>query len=117
VNEQLIPTGKLIPVKDTPFDSNTPFAVGARIDDTTHEQIKFGGGYDHCWVLRKDPNSSLPLIATVYEPTSRRLMEVFSTEPGVQFYTGNFLNGKEKGKGVNYTTRIGLCLETGESAH
>lgn len=112
VNEQLIPTGKLIPVKDTPFDFNTPFAVGARIDDTTHEQIKFGGGYDHCWVLRKDPNSSLPLIATVYEPTSRRLMEVFSTEPGVQFYTGNFLNGKEKGKGVTYTKRFGLCLET-----
>lgn len=112
VNHQLIPTGRLIPVEGTPFDFNSPHAVGERIDDLSDEQIKFGGGYDHCWVLKKDLQGDFPLIATVFEPGSGRLMEVFTTEPGVQFYTGNFLNGKEQGKGVSYTKRYGLCLET-----
>ncbi len=112
VNDKLIPTGTLIPVAGTPFDFNTPHEVGERIDDITHEQVKFGGGYDHCWVLRKNGNEGLPEIATVYDPSSGRLMEVFSTEPGVQFYTGNFLDGKLTGKGATYAKRFGLCLET-----
>ncbi len=112
VDDQLIPTGELIPVAGTPLDFTTPHAVGERIDDTTDVQVKYGGGYDHCWVLRKNNDGSLPQIASVYEPESGRLMEVFSTEPGVQFYTGNFLDGDVKGKGVTYTKRYGLCLET-----
>ncbi len=111
VNDKLIPTGKLIPVAGTPFDFNTPHEVGERIDDNTHEQIRFGGGYDHCWVLRKN-GDGLAEIATVYDPSSGRLMEVSTTEPGVQFYTGNFLNGELKGKGATYSKRFGLCLET-----
>lgn len=112
VDDKLIPTGTLVPVAGTPFDFNTPRAVGERIDDHTHEQIKFGGGYDHCWALRKNGNDELSEIATVYDPGSGRLMEVFSTEPGVQFYTANFLNGSLTGKGATYTKRFGLCLET-----
>lgn len=112
VDDKLIPTGKLIPVAGTPLDFRTAHAVGERIDDTSDKQIRFGGGYDHCWVLNKTGNEALPSIATVYDPSSGRLMEVFSTEPGVQFYTGNFLDGKLNGKGVTYTRRYGLCLET-----
>jgi aldose 1-epimerase len=111
VDDKLIPTGTLIPVSGTPFDFNTPHSVGERIDDATHEQIRFGGGYDHCWVL-KGQSGKLREIATVFDPESGRLMEVFSTEPGVQFYTGNFLDGKLSGKGATYTKRFGLCLET-----
>lgn len=112
VNETLIPTGTLIPVAGTPFDFTSPRTVGERIDDATHEQIRFGGGYDHCWVLRDSENGAFRPIATVHEPESGRLMEVFSTEPGVQFYTGNFLDGKLSGKGATYSKRFGLCLET-----
>ncbi len=111
VNEALIPTGKLMPVAGTPFDFTTPHAVGERIDDDSHVQIKNGGGYDHCWALRPG-GGTLPVIATVYDPTSGRLMEVLSTEPGVQFYTANFLDGKLSGKGATYGKRFGLCLET-----
>nr|WP_228713551.1 aldose epimerase family protein [Arundinibacter roseus] len=111
VNETLIPTGKLIGVSATPFDFQKATAIGARIDDTTHVQIKHGGGYDHCWVIER-ADDALLRIATVHEPESGRVLEVFTTEPGVQFYTGNFLNGKVSGKGVTYTKRMGFCLET-----
>lgn len=112
VNDKLIPTGTLIPVSGTPFDFNTPHPVGERIDDSTDTQIKFGGGYDHCWVLNDAQDNKKREIATVYDPESGRLMEVFSDQPGVQFYTGNFLDGKLSGKGATYTKRFGLCLET-----
>lgn len=111
VDETLIPTGRLIPVQGTPFDFTSPKEIGAQIDDTTSDQIKKGGGYDHCWAIRGADNSRKK-IATVHEPESGRVMEVFTTEPGVQFYTGNFLNGKAVGKGVTYTKRMGFCLET-----
>lgn len=112
VDDTLIPTGELKEVKGTPFDFMQATAVGTRIDDTTDVQIKNGGGYDHCWVIdRKD--SSLVPFATVVDPTSKRQMEVLTTEPGVQFYTGNFLNGTITGKhNVVYKKRFGLCLET-----
>ncbi len=112
VDKTLIPTGELKDVKGTPFDFMQATAVGTRIDDTTDVQIKNGGGYDHCWVIdRKD--SSLVSFATVVDPTSKRQMEVLTTEPGVQFYTGNFLNGTITGKhNAVYKKRFGLCLET-----
>lgn len=110
VDSTLIPTGELRPVKGTPFDFTTPHRMGARIgaDD---EQLKFGLGYDHNWVGDKEPGV-LGLIARVHEPTSGRIMEVLSTEPGVQFYSGNFLDGTLTGKGGwVYARRNGFCLE------
>lgn len=112
VDNTLIPTGKLQDVKGTPFDFLQPTEIGSRIDDPKDEQIKFGGGYDHCWVLNGS-GDSLRLASTAYEPTSGRYMETFTTEPGVQFYTGNFLNGSITGKnGVVYGKRSGFCFET-----
>jgi aldose 1-epimerase len=111
VDATLIPTGKLIPVEGTPFDFRTPKPIGARIDEVSDEQIKMGGGYDHCWVINRADESMLK-IATVTDPESGRTLEVSTTEPGVQFYTGNFLSGAVSGKGVTYTKRMGFCLET-----
>lgn len=112
VDATLIPTGKLIPVAGTPFDFTKPTPIGARIDDLSDEQVKNGGGYDHCWVINRGNNTGLVKFATVTEPQSGRVMEVATTEPGVQFYTGNFLNGKAQGKGKTYNKRTGFCLET-----
>lgn len=110
VASNLIPTGELRKVAGTPFDFSKPTAVGARIEQED-EQLKFGNGYDHNWVLKKR-KGSLGLVGTVYEATTGRLMEVSTTEPGVQFYTGNFLDGTIKGKGGwVYQRRNGLCLE------
>jgi aldose 1-epimerase len=110
VTKVLIPTGKLAPVANTPFDFNTPTAIGARINDK-HQQLQFGGGYDHCWVL--SDQDSLKTAATLYDSTSGRTVEVRTTEPGIQFYSGNFLTGSITGKGgVVYKHRYGLCLET-----
>lgn len=111
VNETLIPTGELKEVEGTPFDFTEPTAVGKRINDK-NEQLEYGKGYDHCWVLNGE-KGEMKVAATVHEPNSGRFMEVFTTEPGIQFYTGNFLNGKLTGKnGVAYQQRYGLCLET-----
>ncbi len=110
VDKTLIPTGELRPVKGTPFDFNTPTAIGARIGQDD-EQLKFGGGYDHNWVISK-PAGVLGLMASVYEPTTGRTMEVLSTEPSLQFYSGNFLDGKITGKGGwSYQHRNGFCME------
>lgn len=112
VDNTLIPTGQLQDVKGTPFDFLKSTEIGARINDPKDEQIKFGGGYDHCWVINKGADTLAP-TATVYEPTSGRVLETFTTEPGVQFYTGNFLDGSITGKnGVTYSKRSGFCLET-----
>lgn len=111
VDSTLIPTGKLIPVAGTPFDFRQPTVVGKRIDQTEDEQIKNGGGYDHCWVINRTNNDLIP-FATVKDPESGRFMEVSTTEPGVQLYTGNFLDGSLKGKNATYSKRFGLCLET-----
>lgn len=104
----LIPTGKLESVNNTPFDFSTPHAIGERIEDA-HEQIKFGLGYDHTWVTGE--TGVKKKIAVVYEPTTGRELTVFSTEPGVQFYTGNFLKGAKGKDGVVYPKRYGFCLE------
>jgi aldose 1-epimerase len=111
VDATLIPAGGLAPVEGTPFDFRQPTAVGARIEGE-HEQLKFGLGYDHNFVINRQAEG-LSLAATVYEPNTGRRMEVWTTEPGVQFYTGNFLDGTITGKGgVVYQRRSGLCLET-----
>ena len=112
VDKTLIPTGNLAPVAGTPFDFTKPTRVGDHINDSTDVQIKYGLGYDHCWVLR-DSSHNLKPTATVYEPTSGRVMEVQTTEPAVQFYTGNFLDGTVMGReGKPYPKRYAICLET-----
>jgi aldose 1-epimerase len=111
VNAGLIPTGEIVPVDGTPFDFRQPVAIGARIDQP-HEQLERGRGYDHNWVLTRT-GDGLSLVARVVEPTSGRTLEVATTEPGVQFYTGNFLDGTISGKGGQvYAHRSGFCLET-----
>lgn len=110
VDKTLIPTGQLQDVKDTPFDFTKPFAVGARIN-VNHPQLQSGGGYDHCWVFDRVGIASP--AATLYDSASGRFMEMFTTEPGVQFYSGNFLDGSLTGKfNTVYKKRMGLCLET-----
>lgn len=106
-----IPTGEIRNVAGTPFDFLQANAIGARINND-HEQLKFGNGYDHTWVV----NGRMGLVrqaATVYETTTGRVLEVWTTEPGVQFYTGNFLDAAIIGKsGKPYPRRSGFCLET-----
>jgi len=112
VDANLIPTGELQPVKGTPFDFTKPMVVGARIDDN-YEQLKLGHGYDHNFVLDGGGKGALQLAAEVYEPNSGRVMDVLTTQPAVQFYTGNFLDGTVTGKdGKVYQRRSALCLET-----
>jgi aldose 1-epimerase len=111
VNEVLIPTGELPAVKGTPFDFTTATKIGERIDQD-NEQLKFGGGYDHNWVLDKT-SGELAEAAVVYAPTTGIEMQVWTTEPGIQFYSGNFLDGSVKGKeGKSYELRGAFCLET-----
>ncbi|HTA30258.1 MAG TPA: aldose epimerase family protein [Candidatus Cybelea sp.] len=110
VDATLIPTGELRPVENTPFDFRTPTAIGARIGQDD-EQLKFGGGYDHNWIINKELGK-LSLMARVTEPESGRVLELFSTEPGLQFYTGNFLDGSITGKGGwVYQRRSAFCME------
>lgn len=109
VDSTLIPTGELRSVKGTPFDFTNAKTIGKDIE-VDYEQLKFGGGYDHNFVLNQVTGKEPSVI--VKEKTSGRMMEVFTTEPGVQFYTGNFLNGTEKGRGTAYQHRTGFCLET-----
>ncbi len=110
VDETLIPTGELMPVEGTPFDFRNPKAIGAQINEE-HEQLKIGGGYDHNYVINK-ASTGMELIAYFGENSTGRTVEVFSEEPGVQFYSGNFLNGSVSGKGKTYEYRTGFCLET-----
>lgn len=111
VDSTLIPTGVLRPVAGTPFDFTKPMKIGSRINDSADQQIRFGLGYDHNFVLEPTTND-LRLAARVTAPISGRTLEVHTSEPGVQFYTGNFLNGSEQGKGSVYQHRSGFCLET-----
>jgi len=111
VDKNLIPTGELRAVKGTPFDFTTSTKIGARIEDP-YEQMVLGHGYDHNFVLNRK-GAGLSLAARVYEPTTGRVLEVSTTQPAVQFYTGNFLDGSVTGKeGHVYKRRYGLCLET-----
>ena len=112
VDKGLIPTGELRPVTGTPFDFTKARRIGELIDKDD-EQIKFGGGYDHNFVFSRPADGSLRPAGRVAEPISGRIMDVATTEPGVQFYTGNFLDGSIKGRGGKpYIKRSGLCLET-----
>jgi len=113
VDKFLIPTGGLRDVHNTPFDFTHEIEIGARINDSD-EQLKFGLGYDHNWALEKKPGAdSAELAARLTEPKSGRALEVLTTEPGLQFYSGNFLDGKVHGKGNKpYAHRSALCLET-----
>ncbi len=112
VDKGLIPTGEMPMVAGTPFDFTAAKAIGRDIDQP-HEQLAFGLGFDHNWVLDKDKAGQLSLAARVMEPTTGRVMEVLTTEPGIQFYCGNFLDGRLRGKsGKPYVHRGGFCLET-----
>ena len=113
VDKTLIPTGELRPVKGTPFDLTHPTKIGAHIDDS-YDQIQLGHGYDHNFVLNAKPDQNgMKLAARVHESSSGRELEVWTTQPGVQFYTGNFLDGSVTGKqGHVYQRRNAFCLET-----
>lgn len=111
IDKGLIPTGELKDVKGSAFDFTTMHAIGQRID-ADEEQIKFGNGYDHCWVFDK-PLKKFDQVVEVYEPTSGRKMKMFTDQPATQFYTGNFLNGSVEGlPGQFFQQRSGFCLET-----
>ena len=112
VDSTLIPTGELRPVANTPFDFLKPHRIGERIN-VDDEQLKIAKGYDHNWVVDSQGAGKLTDTAEVYEPTTGRVLRVSTTQPGVQFYTGNFLDGTLKGKGgKTYLHRGGFCLET-----
>ncbi len=114
VDETLIPTGELRSVTNTAFDFTAPHLVGERINDDD-DQITIGLGYDHCWIIDKsdDITQELTQAATLYHEASGRVMDVYTSEPALQFYSGNFLDGTITGKqGVTYSQRFGLCLET-----
>jgi aldose 1-epimerase len=112
VDAALIPTGELRPVAGTPFDFGKATAVGARIEQDD-EQLKLGHGYDHNWVLDAGMKDKPSLAATLFEPTTGRVLQISTTEPGIQVYTGNFLDGTAHGKGgVDYARRTAICLET-----
>jgi len=110
VDETCIPTGEIAPVAGTPMDFRTPHVVGERID-SDFEQLKIGVGYDHNYVLSKSEVGALEEAATCYDPKSGRLMRVYTTEPGVQLYTGNWLNGFEGAHGATYPKRSAICFE------
>jgi aldose 1-epimerase len=111
VDAGLIPTGELAAVAGTAFDFTAPHAIGERINNS-EEQLKVGKGYDHNFVLNKPNPDTITLAARVTDPTTGIVMEVSTTEPGIQFYSGNFMDGTMKGKGKTYAFRNGFCLET-----
>ena len=112
VDDTFMTTGEILPVEGTPMDFRTATAVGERINQYEYEQLKNGDGYDHNWVLNTGGDIS-QLVATVYSPTTGIQLEVYTVEPGLQVYTGNFLNGTMTGKnGAVYNKRTAICLET-----
>ena len=112
VDANVAVTGEIAMVENTPFDFRTPTRIGDRINDTTHQQIVNGRGYDHNWLLNTNGDINA-VAATLYDPTSGIQMTIYTDQPGVQFYAGNFLDGSFMGKkGVAYPLRSGLCFET-----
>lgn len=110
----LIPTGEIASVEGTPLDFRTPTAIGERINTTDFEPISFAGGYDHNWVLNRDGlgNGDIAPAAEVYEPATGIVMRVLTDQPGLQFYSGNFMDGKDKGRnGDVHNYRTGIALE------
>ena len=110
VDSTFMTTGEIVPVEGTPMDFRTPHTVGERINDK-FQQLIFGAGYDHCYVLNKIESGSLDLAATCKDPKSGRIMEVYTTEAGVQLYTGNWLNGFEGAHGATFPARSAICFE------
>jgi len=111
-NDEMIPTGIYRNIVGTPMDFKAPRLVSKDVD-ADYDQLKYGGGYDHAWILNKSEKGELSFAASAYESENGRFMEVFTTEPSVQFFTGNSLNGSQIGKsGVAYTKRTGFCFET-----
>ncbi len=111
-SDVLIPTGELKAVEGTPMDFRKPEVIGKRIDNN-FDQLSFGKGYDHNWVINTKKPGELTLAAVCHDPGSNRIMEVHTTQPGIQLYTGNWLDGSDKGKGgKSYSKRAALCLET-----
>ncbi|HAZ58505.1 MAG: aldose epimerase family protein [Bacteroides graminisolvens] len=110
IDEVSIPTGEILKVEGTPMDFRTPHTVGERIEEK-HQQLINGAGYDHCYVLNKEEGYELSLAAIYTDPESKRSMEVYTTEPGVQLYTGNWLNGFEGAHGATFPARSGICFE------
>lgn len=111
VNDKLIPSGELAPVQGTPFDFRKATPIGSHVDDD-HVQLKLAHGYDHNWVVNETPAELKP-AAILHSPASGRTLMVTTTEPGIQFYSGNFLDGSYTGRhGKKYSSRTGLCLET-----
>jgi aldose 1-epimerase len=110
VDNKLIPTGKLTDVVGTPFDFNTPHAIGERIN-SDNEQLKFGGGYDHNWILNKK-EGELSLAIRLTDTISGRVLELYTTEPGIQVYTGNFMDGSRNNKSGNpHNYRTAIAME------
>ncbi|MGD9126813.1 MAG: aldose epimerase family protein [Planctomycetia bacterium] len=112
VDDTFIPIGEFRPVEGTPFDFRQPTSIGQRVDDETDEQIRLASGYDHNFVLNRKESKKLRLAARVTEPTSGRVMEVLTTEPGVQLYIGGCLGGIVGKGGKTYQPRYAFCLET-----
>jgi aldose 1-epimerase len=111
-NNEMIPTGIYRNILGSPMDFNSPQLISKGID-AEYDQLKYGGGYDHAWILKKTEEGELSFAASAYEPESGRMMEVFTTEPSVQFFTGNSLNGSQIGKRkIPYARRTGFCFET-----
>ena len=112
VDADVAVTGEVLDVEGTPFDFRTPTAIGDRIDDESNQQIVNGHGYDHNWILNTDGDID-QCFGSLYDPNTGILMEMFTTQPGVQFYAGNFLDGSFVGKkGVKYPRRSAFCFET-----
>ncbi|MEG1581218.1 MAG: aldose epimerase family protein [Bacteroidaceae bacterium] len=110
IDNTSVPTGEILSVEDTPFDFRTYHEIGERID-APHKQIINGAGYDHCFVLNKKEVGELSFAAKVIEPTSGRTMEVYTTEPGVQFYSDNWADGYKGQNGATFPRRSGICFE------
>ena len=110
--ETAIPTGTVAAVSHTPFDFRTPAVIGASVGETSHDQIRIASGYDHNWVVARERSTEPSTLARLVDPVSGRSLEVLSTEPGVQFYSGNFLDGEATGKsGKRYRAGDGIALE------
>jgi aldose 1-epimerase len=115
VDAGLITTGEIVSVAGGPFDFRTFKAIGKDIN-ADNQQIKYGPGYDHNWILNKERPGQMSKAAEVYDPDTGRVMDIFTTEPAIQFYAGNFLDGTITGKGGKvYKQRYGFCLETQHS--
>ena len=111
VDAHLIPSGEFRPVESTPFDFRVPQTIGSRIE-SQDEQLRLGHGYDHNWVLDKPVRGAMAIAAVLSDPASGRTLQIETTQPGLQFYSGNFLSGGRSGHGTAFKFRTGLCLET-----